>query len=118
MKEIQLKELQRVIKFIEALGCQYKIITGDGREFGALETKPARSRGPRKHEYGELSNFYRPQLDTKAIVGSVQEISIGHYGPEDIRAGMCAFLTKEWGKGTYTTSINSKNKTIELLRTA
>lgn len=118
MKEIQLKELQRVIKYIEAIGCQYKIITPDGEEFGKLDTKPARVRGPRKHAYGELTNFYKPQLDLKAIIGSVQEVSVGQYKPEDIRAGMCALLTREWGKETYTTSFNSKNKTIELLRTA
>ena len=118
MKEIQLKELQRVIKFIEALGCQYKIIAQDGQEFGKLDTKPARVRGPRKHAYGELTSFYRPQIDLNAQVGSVQEISIGKYKSEDIRAGVCSMLSREWGKETYTTSLNAKNQTIELLRTA
>lgn len=116
MKEIQLKELQRMINFIEAVGCQYKIITPDGEEFGKLETKPARKRRERRHEYGELIAFYKPQVDLESAIGSVQEISVGDFQAEEIRSGVCSMLSKAWGKEAYTTSINRKTNKIEVLR--
>lgn len=118
MKDIQLKELQRAIKFIDALGCTYKIITPDGAEFGTLEVKPAqdRKRAPLRYPFGEISKFYKPQLNLQAEIGDVQEIAIGKYSVDDIRNGVCALLSKEWGKDTYTTSIGEG--TVEVLRTA
>jgi len=118
MKEIQLKELHRMIKFIEGVGCQFKIITPDGQEFGDLEVKPSghKTRRPLEHPYGELIGFYRPQIKLDAPVGSVQEVSCGEYVPTKIQSGICSYLSREWGKDTYTTFINPKTNLIEILR--
>jgi hypothetical protein len=118
MKDIQLKELQRAVKFIDALGCLYKIITPDGDEFGTLEAKLPRDRkrSPLRYAYGEIAKFYKPQLNLQAEIGDVQEIAIGKFSAEDIRSGMCSLLTREWGKDTYTTSITDTS--VEVLRTA
>lgn len=116
MKEIQLKELMRMIKFIEGTGCQYKIITPDGQEFGGLNTKPQPKRAPLERPYGELISFYKPQINLDAPVGSVQEVSFGEYVPTKIQSGICSYLSREWGKDTYTTFINPKTSLIEILR--
>jgi hypothetical protein len=118
MKDIQLKELQRAIKFIDALGCTYKIITPEGDEFGTLEVKMPkdRKRAPLRYPYGEISKFYKPQLNLAAEIGDVQEIAIGKFSSEDIRSGVCSVLSKEWGKDSYTTS--TTDCSVEILRIA
>ena len=118
MKPIQLRELERSIKFIDSLGCTYKIITPDLAEYGTLEIKQTkeRTRAPLRYPYGELSRFYRPQLNLAAEVGEVQEIQVGKYTVEDIRSGVCSVLSKEWGTDTYTTSMG--DGVVEVLRTA
>ncbi len=115
MKEIQLKELARCIKFIEAVGCQYKIVTDDGQEFGNLQTKPARKRSPLKHKYGELRAHIKAHLNLEAEVGSVQEIPYTKYDPAITRSGICSLTSKHWGKDNYIT--NKKDGFIEVLRT-
>jgi hypothetical protein len=118
MKDIQLKEFQRAVKFIDALGCTYKIITPEGDEFGTLEVKATkdRKRAPLRYPYGEISKFYRPQLNLQAEIGEVQEIALGKFTAEDIRKGVCSLLSKEWGIDTYTTNIN--DSAVEVLRIA
>lgn len=118
MKEIQMRELQRAVKFIEALGCEFKVITPEGDEFGTLEVKVAKNktRAPLRYAYGEIARFYKPQLNLQSEIGDVQEIAVGKFTPEDIRSGVCSVLTKEWGKDSYTTSVNDHS--VEVLRIA
>ena len=118
MKEIQMRELQRAVKFIEALGCDFKVITPEGDEFGTLEVKIAKNktRAPLRSAYGEIAKFYRPQVNLQAEIGDVQEIAAGKFTAEDIRSGVCSMLTKEWGKDSYTTIINEHS--VEVLRIA
>ena len=118
MKEIQMRELQRAVKFIEALGCEFKVITPDGQEFGLLEVKPTKDkkRAPLRYAYGEIAKFYKPQLNLQTEIGDVQEIAVGKFAAEDIRSGVRSLLTKEWGKDSYTTSITEHS--VEVLRIA
>jgi len=120
VKEIQLKEFLRSVKFIESLGCKFKIITPDNGEYGDLEVvvnKPQRkgSRFP----HGEITNFVRANLDMNAEVGSVQEIFVPEkYIPLHIQASACHILSRVWGRDTYTTCLNKNNMSIEILRIA
>ena len=117
MKEIQLKELQRAIKFIEAIGCKFKIITPEGEEFGVLELKPPKPK--RDHAHGEITNFVKANLDLKAEIGSVQQIFVPvKYKPLNIQATTCHILSKEWGKENYTTCLNKNTASIDILRIA
>jgi hypothetical protein len=119
MKEIQARELQRVIKFIEGLGCSYAIVTPDDETFSnGLEVSEPRDRvrQPMAFPRGEVKSFYVPQIQLQAEVGSVQEIAFGKYGAERVRAGVCIYLTDKWGADTYTTSVNEH--CVEILRTA
>jgi hypothetical protein len=116
MKDIQRKELTRVLKFVESLGCKYKIITGDGEEFGTLELAPIKLRKPLTYAYGEIANWYKPHVNLAAGVGVVQEIPFGKFEPETVRGGLCSWLTKEWGKDTYVTAITDTH--VELMRTS
>jgi hypothetical protein len=115
MKDIQRKEFSRVLKFVESLGCSYKIITDEGEEFGTLEVAPVKTRRPLVYKYGEIANWYRPFVDLNAGIGVVQEIPCGKFTSETVRSGLCSWLTREWGKETYVTSITDTH--VELMRT-
>ena len=113
MHELQLQQIAKFIKLMDALGCVYKIITPDGKEFGSLlvqTQKKKKGRYPR----GELRNFYRKQINQNVAIGEIQIIDPGPYPLEMIRGGIGSMLTGTWGPGSYVTSI--KNKCVELLR--
>jgi hypothetical protein len=115
MKEIQIRELQRVIRFLEGIDCQYAIITDDNELFSnGLEVKQRKSRSPLAFPYGEVKSFIQPQINLAADIGSVQEINVGKYGAERVRSGVCSILSSQWGKETYTTSLSEH--TVEVLR--
>ena len=117
MKDIQMRELTRVLKFIEAIGCQYAVVTDDGEILSnGLEVKPPRVKAPRAFHYGEVRGFITQQIKLDAEIGTVQEIPAGKYGTERIRSGVCSLLSERWGKDTYTTNITEH--TVEVLRTA
>lgn len=116
MQDLQIRELQRAVKFITAIGCSFKVITPDGVEFGDLEVVAAKTRASMKFKKGVIRNHYRPQLNIHAKIGDVQVIECGEFDHETIRGGICSMLTGAWGKGTYTTSA-SENQ-VHVMRTA
>jgi hypothetical protein len=119
MKEIQTRELQRCIKFIESMGCDYAIVTPSGEThtngLEIVETKE-RKRAPLRYAYGEISKFYKPQINLDCEIGEVQEVAFGRFSAAEIRSGLCSWLSKEWGTDTYTTNIT--DNFVEVLRTA
>lgn len=116
MQEIQLKQVQRSLAFFDAVGIKYKLIAPDGQEFGTLQVQPLKTKAERRHPHGEMSKWYRNQFDFASGIGQVQTIQAGQYTREEIRGGICAMLTKAWGKGTYTTNLTAT--AVEVMRTA
>lgn len=118
MLEIQKQQLERSVRFIASLGCSFKVITPDGEEFGELEVtqKKKITRSPLHHPYGDVSAQYKPQINLQAEIGSVQRIDYGKFGAEEIRGGVCSYLSKRWGKKTYTTLAHPTY--MEILRVA
>lgn len=113
MKEIQMKELQRIIKFLDGAGCQYKIVTDDGQEFGDLQA--AKQKTQRQFPYGAFRSYIDARIDLSAEVGSVHVVDCGEYPPDRIQSAICSRLSEKWGSGNYTTYRNGN--TVEILRT-
>lgn len=118
MKDIQKRELNRAIDLIKALGCAYKVITPDGKEFGDLHVKALKNakRAARKHPYGVVVAHVRQHLDMTAQIGVVQVIECGELDNETVRSSICTALTAAWGKDTYTTATQPGK--VEVMRTA
>jgi hypothetical protein len=117
MTEVQVIALNKAIKLLVASGVQYAIVTEQGETISnglEVAVKQERQRAPRKYPYGELSSYYRPFIDFNANIGSVQVVPFGKYPADDIRAGVCSTLSREWGKETYVT--NSTDAGVEILR--
>lgn len=120
MKELQERELKKLLVFLEAIKCQYKIITDDGQTFTLGNVNPE----PPKHErkkrnltmpYGTIAKHFRQFIDMNAKVGDVMEIPIAHFDPNVLRGAVCSYLTKGWGKKKYTSMIGKDS--IQVMRT-
>lgn len=120
MIEIQMKELQRCIKFITAINCQFKIITPEGEEFGELvvEQKKKRTvdRSSPRYPFGEIARWYKPFINLDLKVGEVMTVPFGDFDKKSVQSGVISFLVKSWGKKTFT-SVTTETQ-IEILRTA
>ena len=116
MHELHFQQIAKLTKLMYALGCVYKIITPDGKEFGSLQVQTTPQKRKGRYPRGELRNFYQKQINQNAAIGEIQIIEPGSYPIEMIRGGVGAMLNGMWGPGSYVTSI--KNKCVELLRIA
>lgn len=113
--EVVTKTIQKAVALLKASGCQFKVITMDGEEFGDLEVVHKKTKQLRDgRKYGELSKHIAPHLKLSARVGDVLEIPSGRYNAEHIRSALCAILTKRWGSGSYTTAIASDS--VQVMR--
>ena len=115
--EVVIKTILQAEKMLRATGCDYKIITASGEEFGNLEVVPKKKRmmNPNR-EYGELVKHYDQYIDYDAAEGDVFEVPRGPFTVEEVRSGVCSKLSKTWGNGTYTTAI-AEDK-VQVLRIA
>jgi hypothetical protein len=115
VKEIQQREFNRAIAVLEALGCEYKIITKTGSEFGGLEVAvEKRKRASSRHPYGTLINYNRSLLNFDLQPGDVQSIPVSDFDAESVRSSICSILTAAWGMGAYTTSVSGDH--VDVMR--
>lgn len=119
MRPIQFQAVQQAARFIESVGCTFKIITPDGQEFGTLEvtasTKRKRSSSEDKgRKHGDLRNYAKGYMNYDLPVGDVVIIPAGPYSLEDLRSTVCAELSSRWGLKSYTSS--TKSGSLEILR--
>ena len=114
MKDIQIREIERTAKLLHGMGCQFKIITPDGEQYGELPIAPQEKSN--RCLYGAMAAFYKEKLNLLAEVGDVQEVPIGAFSVAKLQASMHTFLTKQWGKGNVVTHRNGS--VIEVMRAA
>lgn len=105
MHQIQQREFNRAVATLQALGCDFKIITKAGHEFGDLEVTERKKRSTSKYPYGSLREHVRKHVNWDAKPGDVESMPVNEFDSESIRATLCGILTSAWGVGTYTTSI-------------
>jgi hypothetical protein len=114
--EIVLKTLQKAISMLNSCGTQYKIIDSEGNEYGTLELMQKKKKVPNPNRiYGELRNHYFHHI-FKLAKSEIAQIPVGKYNPEDIRSGVCAWATTNWGKGSYTTNVTKDKQFVEVMR--
>lgn len=121
MKEIQQREFNRAIAVLEALGCEYKIITKTGEQFGGLEVvvaKPKRvkKRAANRYPYGALTSYARALMDFDLKPGDVHSIHAGDYDPKAVQRVTCSIMTKAWGADAYTTSVSGDHVDVMRLK--
>jgi hypothetical protein len=119
MKEVQTRELNRIIILLAGMGCKYAIQDPDGKTHtNGLEVVEAKSgkRGPRKYPHNYLKDYVAKHFDYNVAVGVVQEVPIGDVDRESLRSSLCSRLCREWGNETYTSHMTATH--LEVMRTA
>jgi hypothetical protein len=115
--EFKLEIVNRAAKMLQSAGVGYAIVHGD-RKIGNLEVRARKGR-QRNHKYdhGERRDHYKKYLDQLQNPGDYVAVPLDKYEPEELRKGMCAILFSTFGSGGYTTSVNKKQRTIEVMLT-
>jgi hypothetical protein len=116
MLTTQNNAIDRALKLLDAVGCQYGIVTPDGRSFGVLPAKATVASRPRKRK--PPTNFRQtgyPQKLRQMKVGDVERFTppAGAPAPRMQKTihGTCCRL---WGAGSFTTAVT--NGAVEVLR--
>ena len=120
MKELQQRELTRLIAFLDAIDCQYKIITNDGQTFwrGNVDPPPKISEKKKRNlsmPYGTIAAYYKPYINLQAKVGEVIEVPVGTFDRDVLRGAVCSYLTKNWGKKSYTSMVTKES--VQVMKT-
>ena len=123
LPQVVTKSILQAQNLLRASGCSFKIIDpADNEILHDPESKlnPVKRAGRKRMSnapYGELAAYYRPFV-SNVKVGDVVQIPVKGYVAESLRSSLCARLSTEWGKGSYTCSANKKTNTVEVLRIA
>lgn len=114
MSNIKTLAVERIVRQLETLGCQFKIITADGDEFGALQVVDKAKTTRVYNRYVNETN-YKELLSTLAAGDSV--FVPANTAPLDGVQSVCAsFMVQTYGKGTYMTVQHADRNGVEVLR--
>jgi hypothetical protein len=97
MENMQSVAFKRAINVLNALKCQFAIITPEGEKFGELEvSKPTNIR---KHKMGELKTYVE-QFVASVEVGQNFTVPCGDYDMETIATSVGNWFYKKYGAGS------------------
>jgi hypothetical protein len=97
---------------------KYKVLAGDD-EYGELEVVQVtrRTRATAKYPVGEVRDYAMPFI--KGLQhDEIISIPFNKFAPESLRGNVCSWCTTNWGKGSYTTTINHEAGNVEIYRHA
>lgn len=110
------KVIDQAVRNLRSAGCQFAVITPDGRKLGELTVdQPKKKRGAHRR----VNDFTATGYITKVRgmnVGDVLVFEAGAFNPEAYRKTIIAAALTAFGKGNATSSIQGDK--IELLRLA
>ena len=115
---VQAEALSRALKLLAASGVEYAVIDAAGTKHGTLEVvEKAAARKPRNHPPGAYLEYHKPQV-CGMQAGQCKLVPFGPFDSaadrESLRSSLTAWLSRQWGNGTYMTVMNAAG--IEVLR--
>ena len=117
MNQIEKEVLNKVTAVLGKLGLEYAIKDSDGTIHGDL--KPAQAKPKKKsaiYGYGVLSAHLRKTGVTTMMPNTTLQVPVGTFAPEIVRRSIATYGSKNWGNGSYTTSISSQKTYVEVTR--
>ena len=108
--DIKEKTLQKALRTLEVLGVQYKVVCPDGTEYGELEVvRPKKVRGRVFAETGYLEKLQTLEIGEVLTLAPPEGIPA-----REMQPAVCGAASRNWGAGTYTTTVNQN--AVEILR--
>lgn len=123
MPLVSVRAMTSALETLRAVGCIYKVmgpdmilVTHDPDNTFEKRTKRTRDELDTPYAYGDLKRHYVPYLE-KLSVGQVAQIPYNDSLPYSaLQSSASAYMSKEWGNGSYTTATNKETKCLEILR--
>jgi hypothetical protein len=110
--------INKAINLLKGAGAEYSIIGHNGVVYSNSRrtVKPERKwTNDNRYEYGERTDYIRKYVGNLDC-GTVVDIPFGKYDGKALRGSLGAYLSKEFGAGNTTTSIDHGKKIIQVLR--
>lgn len=105
--------IERISRQLETLGCEFKIITEDGTEFGDLEVMPKKA----KREFNRyVSETNYRELCKNLRAGESVFIPAGTTPLVGLQSLCATYMGQMFGKGTYMTAQQPERNGVEVLR--
>jgi hypothetical protein len=95
---IKKQAIKKALLILDALKCQYHIISEEGEEFG--EPISLKNKQQRKYPHGALQNHAKKYLEGMEI-GDAKNVPIGEFDIDSVQGAVCNFLRKKHGNGSY-----------------
>lgn len=114
MHQLQQKGVEKVIDFLKAINCQYKVVDTDGNVFTNIpEGEVFKKRSASFYPLGVLTTHIRKHADHIGV-GEVITIPKGEYDCDRIASTASSYFAKKFGLGSCTT--HRTNNGVEVLR--
>jgi len=115
--QIYEKVLTVAMRNLRQVGCAFKIVDADGNFYEHdIDRVMSKSRSSHKFEYGAVRATYLDYI-RNLEAGQVANIPFdSEVPPTATQSGACAWMSENWGAGTYTTHVNRGKQVIEILR--
>lgn len=115
LEPIKVNAIEAAVRTLTNLGCQLKVITPDGVEFGELAVAQAKTKSVTNHF---VQTGYREAVGGLKI-GDIATILWDDFTSiENLRAAMNSYGIRAFGKGSCTTDIDRVNGSVTILRVA
>lgn len=118
MENIQKIALEKILKSLTALGCQFAVVDPDGVKHGDLELvdpKAKTKRSPLKHPHGELKRYVESHLDGIAI-GAVVSVPQDKFDLETLQSSCGHYMRLNFGSDSYMTTQMRDHNLVQVLR--
>ena len=114
MNEMQQRAFAGVIRTLDAIGCQYRILKPDGEEVVTFPVEPEKPKRQKKHDlpYGALTPACQ-QMIGDMYPGEYRAVRLSDFLypliPAEVFANaMSSTAYKLWGRGRYRTMTNAE----------
>lgn len=118
MENIQKIALEKILKSLTALGCQFAVVDPDGVKHGILEIADPQNKGkrsPLKHPFGELKRYVDSQLEGIAV-GDVISVPQDKFDLETLQSSCGHYMRLNFGSDSYMTTQMRDQKLVQVLR--
>jgi hypothetical protein len=117
MEEVKIKAVNTAIKMLNAVGDNVRwSVEFEGQNYGNADLQSRRS--PKRNFHyarNETINHFEP-LIRGAQIGDVVKVPFLHFDGAVLSTHMSAAAARWFGKGSYTTHKNEKDKCVEFMR--
>ena len=100
MSELEAKAIEKALKVLENLGCQYFVVSKNGETFGEIPQK-RKKRKANSFPLGTFTNYFKPILKDLQP-GQMAIIPILDFPKESLASSLAAHMSVNWGSGSYT----------------